>query len=293
MELMEVIQDPQGFPVLLAQVTPSGVARIDPDAASGNDAHDTRSGKFASKGKKQPEAAPPANVDLLEYKRLLDAARSAARELSVPNEGNITEFLKGRAKNPAVVDVENFLRLVNEQKIQDVVDALDNQIRSSAGEAGNRVRLSIPKGFLTKSVRGFDPASTAEVMHRLEALGHDAKDVEAFFKGKIKPDVFLKAKTNKDGFQASDQWENDPVGFFLEDFEPDVFDSELVQMAEVIAKNIQPPVVHLNPQITVESPHIHPQVTVEAPKRHKQVVTRDENGFINGVESQVIDECEA
>jgi hypothetical protein len=188
-----VIMDANGNPVLLANVPGSGVAKRDADTASGNPNHDTRSGKFGSGGNKKRGPQPRANQDPLDFKRLIDAVRRAAREYEVFGEAEIQKFLKGNAKNPDVVDINSFLAAVTEQKKNDIVDILDAKLRNSKGP-----QLKAPRGFAEASLKGLSPDDVAEVMDRLEGSGHDAKRVEKFLGRRMDPEAKEEVKTRRE-----------------------------------------------------------------------------------------------
>lgn len=220
--------DEHGFPVLLADVPGSGVSKVDTNAASGNPRHDTRSGKFGEGGQRaqQGPTAPP-NADPVEWARFLDAVREAAREFDAPDIGDIQDFLKGRAKDPARVDAEAFLKAVTEQRLADIVDLLDQQMRSGSpmmGRNRRRVQIKAPKGFLKRAISQLDESSLAELGHRLEAMGHDPAEVDAFLKGRTKPEQHDKIDEAKASIQASDLWYGDAseidMSVLLADDEP-------------------------------------------------------------------------
>lgn len=270
--------DGNGFPVLLADVPNAGYAvKRETGSEGGNDTHDARSGKFAPKPGDPPEkeSALP-NVDPIEFKRMMDAVRDAAREFDFPEEGDIREFLAGRAKNPAQVDVQQFLVLVQEQIKTDLVDALDQQLRSGGVmKIGRRkVRVSAPRGYLQKTLRGLDEEGIAEVMHRLEAKGHDQGEVDAYFDRRVKPDTATKAKEKRMAIAAADDWTPEPIAEFVGTSHDDEALEFAADMAERIARGIQPPVVHLQPQINVQVPETKPV---------KREIVRGENGLMTGI----------
>jgi hypothetical protein len=196
--------------VQLANVPNAGVSRRNADTDSGNANHDIRSGKFAPGGRPDQRPTAPANVDPLEYQRMLDAVRDAAREFDGFDEGDIREFVSGRANAPDVVDIRQFMEMVTEQRKSDLVDMLDQILRvyGSAPRGRRKVRVSAPKGFIRKSLNGLDPDDLANVMHRLEARGHTTEDVERFFEGRTKN--LDRAKERRDTLTASDNWWEDP-----------------------------------------------------------------------------------
>lgn len=261
--------DENGFPVLLAAVPGSGVARVDANAKSGNPLHDTRSGKFGSGGPpKRTQLEAPANVDPLDFKRMLDAARDVARQYGDPSEDDIREYLDGRAKNPEAVDIAAFLNEVRNERLNDVVDLLDQQFKGKKGKG--LVKISAGRAALKRAIRGLNEDDLAEVLNRLEAMGHKAEDLDTFFDGRIDGPVREKAIEKRNGIQASDNWGTPDLDldYTLENDEPN---TDMIEMAEIISRNIQPPVIHVNPQITVEA------------KPTRKEIVRDEKGLVSGV----------
>lgn len=176
-----------GLPIELAAVPGSGASRVDPNARSGNPRHDTRSGKFGAGGGSKPKAPQaPANVDPHEYQRMLAAARDAAREFDTPGEGDIREFLAGRARNPDQVDIPGFLQLVRQQRISDMSDMLDQQFRATGPmkQARRKVRVSAPKGFLRKALKDLDQTEIDQLVSVISSRGHDEAEVRKFFEDK-------------------------------------------------------------------------------------------------------------
>lgn len=219
--------DEQGFPVLLANVPPANISNIAPGQASGNPLHDIRSGKFGA-GKTAPQKttpqigpkAPP-NVDPVEWKRFTDAVRTAAREFDNPQISDIQDFINAHAKNPQAVDPAEFLAAVQEQRISDIVDALDHQLRQggSLQTGRRRVRIVTPRGFLKKMINSSTPDQIAEVAHRLESLGHDSQQVDKFLKSRVPAAQHPLIDQHKAAIQASDVWEGDLT--FLSDVSED------------------------------------------------------------------------
>lgn len=199
--------------VQLADVPNAGVSSRDADTRSGNANHDLRSGKFASTGRSDQKKDTPANVDPLEYQRMLDAVRDAAREFDGFDEGDIKEFIDGRANSPDVVDIRQFMEMVTEQRKSDLVDMLDQILRVSGSlrRGRRKVRVSAPKGFIRKSLNSLDADDLANVMHRLEARGHTTEEVERFFEGRSKH--LDRAKEKRDMFTASADWFDDPYEY--------------------------------------------------------------------------------
>lgn len=175
---MPVALGENGFPILLADVPNAGRSNIDPNATSGNPAHDVRSGKFGETGGGKKKETPPANTDPLEYHRMLDAVRDAARQFDTLDEASISDFLKGRAKFPEAVNLQQFMQAVIEQRKTDLVDMISEQLR---GGPKRKVKMTVPRGFLKKALTNADPGMKDEIMQRLIALGHAQATVRKFF----------------------------------------------------------------------------------------------------------------
>lgn len=263
--------------VELADVPGSGVSKTDPNARSGNPNHDTRSGKFGGGGGGGGQkVTPPANTDPLEYARMIDAVRDMAREFDDFDEGDVQEFIKGRANSPDTVDIQAFLKMAQEQRKNDLVDLLDEAIRSggSLTRARRRVKIRAPRGFVRKAVKGLDGDTMAEIMHRLEAKGHDESAVEAFFDGRN--NNLDDAKEKKAAIAASDSgWRAEALPPLQMDdhlpMEPGDEPLTAAQFAQFFSKMPQP-------QITVP-------VEIHMPSGKKKV-TRNAQGLIETIEEE-------
>lgn len=188
-----IVRDENGMPVLLADVPSAGVNTISTTQKSGNRAHDARSGKFGVTKGKKPKQQP---VDSKELHRMLAAVRDAAREFDNPSEGDLREFLKGRAQNPDKVDIENFAEQVKQQRLVDLADMLDQQFRATGPmkQGRRKVRVSAPRGFVRKSLRNLTPDDVSHLGHLLIARGHDQAEVQKFFADKGYNDVTFSAE---------------------------------------------------------------------------------------------------
>jgi hypothetical protein len=283
----QIVLDERGNPVLLADVPNAGVSRQDPNAKSGNPRHDVRSGKFGAGGgggKNQPQR--PDNIASVDWFRMLDAVREVARQADNLTEADLRDFISARAQNPKAVNLQNFQQLIDQQRIADLVDILDGQMRKDGLRVSGRrnVRLVAPKGHVKKMISNLSEQDLAEVAHRLEARGHDAKHVDEWLVQKrIHPDKQQAVRTAKTAIAASDDWfAEETVEFadngYAEDHHPPppTPGQELigmpVQLAKAIAENIKPPTIY-----------VQPQITVEAPKPMKRVPVRDENGVITEI----------
>lgn len=247
----QIIPHERGLALVeLADVPDAGVSRPDPNARSGNPRHDIRSGKF---GDKPGGPTPPPNTDPLEFARFLDAVRDAAREFDTPDIGDIRDFLAGRARNPAQVDAEGFLRAVIEQRVNDVVDMLDTALRRDGilPRGRRRVMLRAPRGYLKRTLNQMDPAILAQIEHRLIAMGHNEKDVDTFLRGRVPEEKANQKEEVKKTFQASEEWLDQAVRVAMVE-RPEKNDVELAaSVAKSIAENLPQPVVNVNPVINV------------------------------------------
>jgi hypothetical protein len=203
--------DGNGFPVLLADVAPSGISQAAPGQKSGNPLHDTRSGKFGVGHRAATGAKAPANVDPVEWHRFMDAVRTASREYDNPQISDIQDFIQAHAKNPQSVNPQEFLAAVQEQRLSDLVDALDHQLRQggSIQSGRRRVRIVTPRGYLRKLINNTTPEQIAEVAHRLESLGHDTQQVDKFLKARIPAAHHAAVDQHRAMIAASDVWEGD------------------------------------------------------------------------------------
>lgn len=165
----------------LADVPNAGVVRRDANARSGNPSHDVRSGKFGAGGNQKPgkRTAAPPNTDPVAYKRMLDAARDAARSLGTIDEANIQAFIQDRAQAPETVDIANFMATVQEARKAYVLDVLDDALRDAEGS--KTIKVSAPDGVVAEYMRALGSDVVAEIMTRLEGMGHDRSEVDRIF----------------------------------------------------------------------------------------------------------------
>jgi hypothetical protein len=183
----------------LADVPNAGVVvRRKTASRGGNPTHDARSGKFGRTGPKPKEqqAPAPANVDPEEYRRMLDAVRDAARQLETIDESAITEFVQGRANHPDQVDIANFMAMVTEQRKADLIDIVDDNLR----EQSNIIRLTASGDTVKQLMRQLGSDEVAEIMTRLEGMGHKPEEIDAYFDGRIA--VAEEAKKKRDATRA-------------------------------------------------------------------------------------------
>lgn len=203
---MPVALDEKGLPVYLANVAPSGVSRVDPNAKSGNPRHDTSSGKFGAGGGRKKGTVAPPNVDRAAYGRMLDAVKEAARRFPgglTPE--NIQTFIAEKAKNPNAVNMQAFLAAAAQQQISDVVEILSPE---STGP-----KLSAPRGYVQKVLKGLSDDDVTEIIQRLAAMTKDEQKAARLVLGKA-------PKEHKEKLEktlAATDFENDWAGLELDD----------------------------------------------------------------------------
>jgi hypothetical protein len=270
--------------VVLADVPNAGVTRTDTNARSGNPRHDVRSGKFGSTGAKPKRGAPKvANVDDLQMARMVDKVRLAARQLKGEvGVEQIERWLKGKIKNPAEVDPQGFLNFVQEQRMNDLVDAIDARLRGG-GLLGKSIRVTSSRGFITGALRQLDADQVANLAHRLEALGHSPKNIDRFLGKRVAQEALDGGQEKRTQLRASmDDMEPVPEILELELNSPEatpenatVMMAEAMKMMAYAQQNQQPPVIH-----------VQPNVTVQIPPRNRRLKRDPKTGVIDVIEEE-------
>jgi hypothetical protein len=254
----------------LADVPNSGgVSQRRTGARGGNPRHDSRSGKFAPGASvKQQQNTPPPNTDPLAYKRMVDAARSAARQIGSIDEKTIAEFVKGRANAPEAVDIASFMAMVIEERKADLIDIIDSAMRGT--DEGETVKVSAADDTLREHMNALGPADVAEVMSRLEGIGYDRSEVDAFFDSRIR--VIEEAKNKRRALNTSDAWDFSPVAFIAADAH--------------VKHEIAMPVISRDDLVEMMKSMPAPEVVVhvEQPKPITKKVIRNDKGLIESIE---------
>lgn len=235
--------DDKGFPMLLADVPNAGSSTTDPDAASGNAQHDTRSGKFAP-GSQQGdpvEGVPAGTPDVQAYLRQRDAVRDIAREMDELASGDIQDLLSGRLTRPLEQEeITSFLTQVRQQRLDDLVDMLDWQFRNlieNVKRGRRRVRLTAPRGWVRKVFNSMTDEEVLSVINRLEARGHSRESLQRTLLGRIKK----KDRQEAIGARLSEIPENDAdLELVFPDIELDD-DFEPIENPTIIINNIFDP----------------------------------------------------
>lgn len=268
--------------VVLADVPNANISRTDSNARSGNPRHDVRSGKFGSGGNGggRRGAPKPANVDDLQFARMLDKIRLAARQLKGEvGVEQVQSWLKGKVSNPAEVDPNGFLQQVQAQRMNDLVDAIDTRLRGG-GLLGKSIRVTSTRGFIQGALKQLDANQVADLAHRLEALGHSEKNIIKFLGKRVPQDMLDAGTERRAALRASQDFILDEIPEVLElelNTPPSTPEQATVMMAEamrMMAKaQQQPPVIH-----------VQPNVTVNVPPRNRRFIRNPKTGVIEGYE---------
>lgn len=151
----ELARDAAGFPVLLSDAKPAP----------------------------QTEAAPQPGVAELARRR--DAVREAARELDPLKPQDVKERLRGvTSRQLTDGEIEAFTKDVRVQRVDDLVDALDQRHRGS--NRGRRtVRIQVPRGHVKRAVNALDDGELGDVTQRLRARGWSEEDVKSGLGGHL------------------------------------------------------------------------------------------------------------
>lgn len=195
--MSEITLSDDGFPVLMADVPNAGTSTVDANAKSGNPRHDKASGKFGSGGGgKQGPSQAQANFDPTELALRRDALRDAARQSDAMTAEDATQFLKSRVRDMTKVDMDQFLRGIREQRLDDLADllAIDMGAKKSL-----KVKISATRGY-TKKV--FSGLSDDEVLHmavRMTRRGFSEDTIQRSFLNRIKEPERRQALTDRYG----------------------------------------------------------------------------------------------
>lgn len=266
--------DNNGWPILLADVPNSGAATVDVDAASGNPQHDTSSGKFA-KGSAQgdPVEGLPANTDPNSYFRQRDAIRDLAREMDEMDQGDIQDFLAARVTRPLEeAEIQQLLIMVRHQRIDDLVDMLDYQFRGlidGVKRGRRRVSVKAPRGWIRKTFNSLTDDEVLSVINRLEARGHQRKDLQTTVIGRIKK----QDRADSIGARLSelpDSGEGLDLAQYVEMTEDEDNSIHLSDVLDTLKKQSEQPII-IN-------------VNVENKTTKKKLIRNPETGLIDSIE---------
>lgn len=185
--------DDSGFPVLFAARAPGQVATqqnsgvvIHRGAASGNPNADTGSGRFTGKGGgtvkvqgqdvvvTQQTSNLPQGVTAEQWQKRQDIVRDAARQIKDIDPAGAKAFLAAHPNvDASKVDVDSFVADVKAAMLDDLTDALNQQLHGGLTEVrmGNRRIKSV--------FNGLDDAQAESVVKRLEGRGWKPEDIRS------------------------------------------------------------------------------------------------------------------
>ena len=250
----------------LADVPNAGGVSISRTGRANNKRHDNRSGKFTTGQKTSPkQTTAPANTDPLEFSRMLDAARDAARELDSWDEDDIRSFIQDRANSPDNVDIAAFMKQVDEQRKTDVVDLITQKI----GSKKNKIKISASAATLKGLMRGLDTEALNEVYTRLEAKGFKRSEITSNLGASGKADEV--ARRQKDVSTSDNRWQGETS--FFEAIEVAVPSDAVFTQAQIVEMFGQIPQPVIN-------------VAVEIPKGTKKVKRNPETGLVESIEEE-------
>lgn len=127
----------------------------------------------------KPSHVPP-DVPREEWDRRSLAVRDAAREMDIMGEGDAKDYLRGRAKELSQVDIPQFLADVNAQRIDDLSDILDYQLRMQVEgmmRARRWVRMVAPKGWVLRTFSRLSDADVIRLANNLQARGWEPQTI--------------------------------------------------------------------------------------------------------------------
>jgi hypothetical protein len=136
---------------------------------------DRRSGSPAGQGRRSTDGRRP---DVL---RRQDAVTDAARGIKdIDDDRALRDFVRRRWSGTRALtnaDIQAFIEDVRAQRLQDVVDALDDRVRSGVLKKNDAVRVSFPRGWLKRTMRGLSDDEIGSVLDRLRARGWTEQQV--------------------------------------------------------------------------------------------------------------------
>lgn len=263
-----VILDQGGLPIMieLADVPNAGTTTTDPNAAGGNPHHDTASGKFgAGSGAPRPQETnkPQGEVDPIEWARRLDAVREAAREFEEFAPADLSEWLKGKANRDLSEDEVNaFLADVRAQVVDDLVDLLDYKSRQR-GRARRFVRVEAPRGYTKLTLGKLTDDEISMLDDRLRSRGWSEDDIRNNLVKKLPKEkqsliTFEEPDPNNPDEKKRTELSQDAWAGAVFDISEGDYDNPtfmgFADSVEKIMSKLPQPVIHVNPQITVEAP---------------------------------------
>lgn len=136
---------------------------------------DRRSLASAGQGRRAADRDRPDVV------RRRDAVVDAARSIEdLGDERALRDFVRRRWAGTRALtdaDVQSFIVDARAQRLQDVVDTLDDRVRSGVLKRNDSVRVTFPRGWMKRTIRGLSDDEVASVLDRLRARGWTEQQV--------------------------------------------------------------------------------------------------------------------
>ena len=308
--------DNNGYPILFAARHPVAAAQSHRSQClawcrSGNPTADPASGRFS--GIRQPKTGGVADVNLLLPITRTTAGRhtgGVGTQARCNQDAARVEEMNARCQGlpqrqgADVSKVDGCLIAeVREQRIDDLIDVLDNQLRTKVDgsqRARRFVRLQAPRGFVKRLFASLSDDEVIKVTTRLANRGWGVDDLVSQIISRVsKQDrrTQLEERFRSSAGQikklSDDDW---TVGRYRPDFEGEEFEFDddpqpvhvelpsmpqapsALELADALGKVAAAMPV---PVINVEAP----QITVEAAKPVNKRVIRDDDGNLIGIEN--------
>lgn len=183
---LELVIAANGLPALILQ----GASTVDPDTKSGNPRHEVGTGKFGTgpgktdRRQQQDRRGPlrrQADVDNPSALRRRDAVVDAARQIAdLDDEQEVRRFMRQRWSGTRVMtelDVQSFINDARRQRIQDVIDTLDNRVRAGVLKRAKVVNIHFPRGWVKSTMNGLSDQEVLSVLDRLRSRGWTEQQV--------------------------------------------------------------------------------------------------------------------
>ena len=138
-------------------------------------ARDRRLPPVAGQGRRSLDRQRPDVI------RRRDAVVDAARSIEdLSNKQSLTDFVRRRwagTRALTSMDIQSFVDDVRAQRLEDVVDTLDNRVREGVLKKNDSIRVSFPRGWVKRTIRGLSDDEVASVLDRLRARGWTEQQV--------------------------------------------------------------------------------------------------------------------
>ena len=174
-----------GSPALVLQ----GATIVDPDTKSGNPRHEIGTGKFGRGPDKNDRRSAAQDRRVARRReddggrpdqlRRRDAVIDAAREIEDLSDEQALRELAIRRSRRALTDaeVQSFINDVRRQRIDDVLDWLDNRVRTGVLKRAKVANISFPRGWVKATIRGLSDDEVKMVLGRLRSRGWSEQQV--------------------------------------------------------------------------------------------------------------------